>query len=309
MHLLLILLLAGHLLAMNLASAGPLVAAAMSRRNCVANQAARTLLPASLAALVVGGLLGGLLLMRPSAAVAEALDRFPARAYWYAAAELVFSIACMVAMWLLWNRLRRGRRGQMVVVLLAAAGASNLLYHFPPMMGVFGKLVVDPAWTEAPVLHRPTLLRVMARPEIIALSLHFAIASFTVACLAGMCTIERRLGDADQRGMAEDSSDRAAAVRSFRRLAQFALAITLGQFASGMWLLIAVDGPSRGAMLGGRIEPTIYLGLGLFGAVKLAEQLSAAAFGESLASVRNAAWWLAGTVVLMSGVLWTSRVG
>lgn len=311
MHLFLILLLAGHLLAMNLASAGPLAAVFLSRRNPLVNQAARTLLPASIASLVVGCLLGGLLLLRPSSGVAAALARFPARAYWFAGAELVFSLTCWAAMLLLWNRCRTGRRGQTVLGLLALAGSTNLLYHFPPMMGVFGKLVLDPRWTDVQVLHRPELLAAMGRAEIVALSLHFAIASLSVACLAGMHAIGRTMRVADSRLATDepvDQVDLVGPLQSARRLAQIALAITLAQFASGVWLLTAVESSARDAMLGGRIEPTIYLGLGLFGAVKLAERLAAAAFGDPLEEVRGATWWLVVTVLLMSGVLWTSRV-
>ena len=285
MQIVFIFLLAGHLLAVNLASAGPLVAVAMARRSTPVDAAARRLLTASLAALVVGGLLGGAVLLRSSDGVGLALARFPARAYWFAAAELVFSAVCIVVMQLLWTRLRGRTWGQWLLALVALATSTNLLYHFPPLMGVFGKLVINARWSDVAALHRPALLSALQRPVIV----------FVVRQLDR----HTALRPADELA--------AAAAQTGRRLARFALALTFVQFVSGVWLLTAVERATRDAMLGGRLEPTLYLAGGLFAAVKLAERLAAAAFDDPWESIRGATFWLCATVVLMSGVLWTSR--
>src|SRR5262245_62098286 len=117
-----ILPLALHLLAANVAAAGPLIAAWMAGRGPEGPGAARRLVGWALAALIVGGFLGVGMLLAPTDALRTALARFPATAWWYAGAELLFSAACLVIMLAL---LRSERRRPILVWLLAAISASN----------------------------------------------------------------------------------------------------------------------------------------------------------------------------------------
>ena len=170
--------LAAHLLAVNVASAGPLIAAAVWRQGRGGlderTWLSTRLTQRSLAALVVGSLLGGLLLAVPNPGVTAALARFPKSLYWYAGAELVFSAFCLALLWALQRKNRVGRWGAWILAVLSS---SNLLYHFPPLMAVFGELVADPAWAPGGLIDHAAMLRLWARPEILALWAHFTLAA------------------------------------------------------------------------------------------------------------------------------------
>ena len=99
LELLTTLLLAVHLLAMNLASAGPVVCIWLRwGGNELNDSLGRQLAWWSIVALVLGMVTGGLLIVTtPGDGLWNALARFPANAYWFAAAELVFSLVCLVA--------------------------------------------------------------------------------------------------------------------------------------------------------------------------------------------------------------------
>lgn len=298
MQLVIILLLAAHLLAMNLASAGPL-AAVWLRSVAGGAAASRRVAFASLAALAIGGLLGTGLLLAPNPPLRAALQRFPARAYWFAGAELAFSAACMLAIALLPSGGRRRRAWQLLGCGLALATVTNLLYHFPPWMGVIGKLVVNPSWAPHDVLGRAELLPLMGRTEIIALSSHFTLASLTVAALAAAWLLDRP--GVDELQEAERSWAQ-------RRLAAAALLATLLQLGVGIWLLASLNEGMRGRLLGGRLLAAVAFFAGLLTTLKMSEQLGAAVFATSpKAPCRKAARWLVITVLLMTGAMAFSR--
>ncbi|MDC0934650.1 hypothetical protein OAS39_00080 [Pirellulales bacterium] len=293
------LLMSTHLLAMNLASGGPLVAVFLASPRHSVDQAGRRLVWVSAAALVVGCVLGGGLLLTRGTGVSLALGRFPTQAYWYAAAEIVFSAGCILALPALW-KLRVNRRWRWpAMFLIALASTTNLLYHFPPLMSVFGHLVVDPAWTSLEVLHRRDLLPLMARPSIVAMTVHFALASLTVACLGGTAIL-RCCTETDRR---DDVLRRAA-----RRLLFVAAGLTVAQFGVGLWLVVATDASERNALLGGAWLPTASFAGGLLAAMKLAERIVVAALDDcpEIAS-RCAERWLVATVLLMTTALLTGR--
>lgn len=99
LELLIIVILAGHLLAMNLASAGPLVSVWLRwHGNEWNNSLGRRLAWWSVSALVIGMVTGGLLIVTtPGTGLWNSLGRLPASAYWFAAAVLMFSFVCLVA--------------------------------------------------------------------------------------------------------------------------------------------------------------------------------------------------------------------
>ena len=259
----------------------------------------------SLWALLAGSALGALLLVIPSQGAAAALQRFPARAYWFAGAEFIFSALCMLVLAAAW-RSAWGRRW--LGVLIALLTSTNLLYHFPPLMGVFGRLVVQPTWAQAATLHRPELLQLMGRPEILALSVHFALASLTTALMAaGWIVSKQVVGESDARDSAEDVQ---AARRFVRQSYGAALAVTVVQLGSGVWLLVALTAVDRGRLLGGQWPASLVFAAGLFSALKLLERLGVVTWGADLGKgPRQAMHWLVLTVVLMTASLWASRRG
>jgi hypothetical protein len=290
-------LLAGHLAAMGLAAVGPVVAAALGvKAQDDAGwllDSARRMARWSLGALIAGALLGGALLLPNDAGLRAALGRFPTSAYAFGGAELVFSALCIG---LQLAALRRPRRG--LAWLLAIVTSTNLLYHFPPLMAVLGKLVVDPSWAAEEVLERRDLLRLWIRPEILARWVHFTLASIAVATIAGLVVAGRHVDDATS----------AAAVRPWRRLAGAALAASVLQLPTGLWLLVVGDGRSQAAMMGEDLVATASFGGAVIAALALLHTLAAVALGETSRTVRRrAAWLLAAVVLLMSVTLRYSR--
>jgi hypothetical protein len=286
------LLLAAHLLCMNVASAGPLVGAWLAWRG--EDELRRYAFQTSGCGLLVGSLLGGALLAWPQEGMRAALERFPADAYWFAALELLFSGACIAA--LIWGGDKLGRH-KWLVAGVAAVSASNLLYHFPPLMAVLGKLAVDPAWASEETIDRATLLRLWRRPEVLALWTHFTLASGAVAAVFALWPAvavgRRRLPTFP------------AAVA--RRLGAIALAASAAQIPVGLWLLSTASQSERQSVMGDDLLATLVFAAGVMAAIWLLQTLLAVALGEGSAAIRRAAMLLVAVTLLMTATLRSSR--
>lgn len=291
------LLLATHLLAMNVASAGPLVGVWLMGRRGAGEEDGRELgrrvIRLSLAALVVGSLIGGGLILAPNPALRAALARFPEDAYWYAGIELLFSAGCIgVLMASDWAP--RFRRLALGVALLSA---TNLLYHFPPLMAVIGELAANPRWATDELIDRAALLRLWARPEILSMWAHFALASLTVAAIAAL----RPWGRRDSRDL--HSTDPTVV----RRLATWALTATVLQVPVGLWLLTSTAAEAQESMLGSNLLASLCFAGGVLAALWLLQTLLTMALGEADGAVRRAGCLLVVVTVLMSATLRESR--
>lgn len=293
------LLLAVHLLAMNVASAGPLAGAWLRRLSLrdgatdrdLLERGARATFRWSLLGLAIGALIGGAMLLAPSAGMRAALRRFPVDAYWFAGAEILFSAACIFGCWKLSRRPK-------LTWLLAIVAATNLLYHFPPLMAVLGELAVDAHWADDEVLHRKALIWLWIRPEVLSLWAHFALASIAVGFTTALAVCHRAL-----RNETEQVDDRTA-----RRLAGCALGATLLQIPVGIWLLLASDTAAQQAMMGESWLATIGLAGGVWVALGVMQSLATIAWGGSdRRQVNRAFVLLAVTVALMSFTLRASR--
>jgi hypothetical protein len=292
------LLLAAHLLAMNVASAGPLVGTwllwRVDRDAGTGAGSSSRILWLSLRLLIVGSLLGGCLLLLPNASLRAALGRFPAEAYWFAGLELIFSAGCILALIIGGAWFAERRRLAAVIALLSA---TNLLYHFPPLMAVLGELAADPRWAADEQIDRAALLRLWARPEILALWAHFVLASLAVAPIAALWPSPRR--DSEAR-----LNDSPAIVR---RLGAWALAATLLQIPVGLWLLAASDAAARDSMLGENLWASACFAGGVLAALWLLQTLTAIVLGDKRSAVRRAGLLLVLVTTLMSATLRASR--
>ena len=303
LELLITVALAAHLLTVNIASAGPLFAASFWRPSRAAPEAGRwlstRLTKASFAALIIGSILGAALLAVPSPGLEAALARFPSSMYWYAGSELAFTAICLALMLLLQRKYRIGRWGAWSLALLSS---SNLLYHFPPLMAVFGELVADPAWAPSGEIDRPAMLRLWMRPEILALWAHFTLAAIATTAVFALWTIRRQPADEMQ------ADDSAIAARVARRLAAAALIASLVQIPVGVWLVVVSDEATRSSIMGGSLPASaMFLG-GLLATFALLQTLVYLAFGDqTTAATRRAAWLLVAIVFLMTGTLRVSR--
>ena len=235
------------------------------------------------------------MLVAPSDGMRAALARFPADAYWFAGAEILFSAACLFGC----VKLRERPRWTWLLVFLSS---TNLLYHFPPLMAVLGELAADPHWAADEVINRRALLRLWTRPEVLSLWLHFVLASVAVGCVAAIAYRRWKCGDAE-------SEEEAAIDRLIsRRLAMWAFVATVLQIPVGIWLLLASDEAAQQSMMGDNWIATASLAGGVWVALGVMQSLAAIAWGDmERRQLGRACVLLVVTVVLMSATLKTSR--
>jgi len=132
----------------------------------------------------------------------------------------------------------------------------------------------------------------MFDPEVLAIVVHFVLASMAVAgvALAWLATSARHTA-------AQNNDVLAAAAFG----ARIALAATLAQLASGVWLIAEVPDSARDRMMGGDLLVTALFGLALIVSVMLMHRLAGLAMGEVDArGVRLAAAWLYAVILLMT---------
>ena len=135
--------LAFHLLALNLASVGPLLCIWLRRRGAsdatdgaIRDRVGQRLAWMSLGGLVAGSLAGVVPMLQSGSEFYASLSRFPARTYWSAGGELLFALVCLWAYAAMWRRLadRPVWHGT-----LAVLGTTTLLYPFPAADGRAGQ--------------------------------------------------------------------------------------------------------------------------------------------------------------------------
>lgn len=280
MEILVAVILAAHLLCVDIASAGPLVCIWLDwrgRRDAAAREAGRWLTKASLAGLVVGGLLGlaaGAIYWTPE--YRSILHRLQSKIYW-AGWELSFSLVLNViyAAWLT-RTAAPSAAAWSVRSLLALVSASNLLYHFPLLMSVIAKLATQRDF-DGPPIDAAAFRGQMVAADILANSCHFWLASLAVTGVAIVWYALR---------LRHDDVDAARRVAHWG--AFIALVPTLLQLPVGIWLLTTQSPAAQQRLLGDVIGVSL-LGASVVASLSLMHQLAAIAFGD----VERRTWWKA----------------
>lgn len=292
-------LLAVHLILMNVASGGPLICVWLRwRADPGLDLVSRRLAHWSLASLVLGSVLGLLMI---------GID-VPAQERWLAAirtlhhrvswglAELAFSLACMLLYVGWWppatSASRWQRTGQAVV---AVVGATNLLYHFPPLWGALRELVHHPPSNAD--LAKVNFRELIWQGSIIARSVHFAIGSIAVSFCAYMyiCTLLVRRSVVAAEGGVE---------RWIVAGARGALGATLLQFPVGLWIVTALPAGQQFQVLGSDWGTTMLLVASVAISLALLHVLSLAAMGDRPAErVTRINGLMATVILLMSATL------
>ena len=248
-ELLVSLLTAAHLFAMGIASAGPLFCVLLGWRgrdgDAVAERLGRRMCWASAACLLVGSLLGALATLLVDESLWNVLRKIPARAYWFALSELLVSLVLIVVHAVAW---RRVIRVSWLAEFLALFSMTNLLYHFPPLMIVIGRLATGDLVAGSDTIDRAALLKLMYRPEVVAPWIHYVLAAFAAA--AALHLLLDSLVE-------ETSAEQAASPRSVRSGAIVALTVVVLQLPMGLWLLTVVPNHSRAALMGSSILASV----------------------------------------------------
>ena len=304
----LVALLAAHLLAVDVASAGPLVALWCEwreARGCAAaGRAGRFLVGAACVGLVAGGLLGlaaGWIVWDDD--FRSLLGRLSSKIH-FGGWELLFSLVLLSVQLAWWRgdpqatRFRRLWRG--LVGLLAG---TNLLYHFPVLFVVISTLarrgeVAGPAITSS------QFRQLLVESEVLARTTHFALAAFAVTGTLWML-YGLRLHAAARSG---DPShlDQAAHDDSGRRIvlwgARLALIPTFLQMLVGLWVVTAVDPAAQQRLLGGDLVAAGLLAASVLLSLWMMHVLAAIALGEVQPSkVRRGVLLMVLVVALMTG--------
>jgi hypothetical protein len=293
----LVLLLAAHLLSVNLASASPLVALWLDWREGRGDQAAgsvgRQLTWLALGLLCAGtafGLMVGALLWdEPYREVLRRFDRRITYAVW----ELLFSLVLLAVAGIWWSLTPDSHpRARALRMLLQIAASSNLLYHFPPLLILVSDVAAGSIEASATV-DAAEFRRLMLSDTVLARATHFWLASLAVAGIATMhCAHWSARG-----GSRVDP-------RLVTGGARVALLPTILQLPAGVWLITTLPLLAQQQLLGGDLPAAVLLGLSLALTLWLLHLLSAAALGDT---TRRTTQWSAAVMVaivtLMTGVL------
>jgi hypothetical protein len=305
------LLLAAHLLAMDVAAAGPLVAmfveaTAQGSRQAAATRIGQRLAVASLLAFFVGtilGLVNGLWLWAAGGeAFFSALGRMPSKVY-FGLWELGFYVACM-AVYLAWWKFAPPRRlvARVIHSQFALAAATNLLWHFPPLMILANHLAQSAP--DGETIHAAAFRELIFTPQIFSRCVHVWLASLASA---GMLLAWIASGQATAAAAAsEDEQD--ARPRLARAGVCIALGASLLQVPVGVWVLFATPPGQQGQLLGDNLLATGLLAASVLIALWMMHQLANLALGAAdRRGVAFSAALLCVTVLLMSATLRLSR--
>lgn len=292
-----ILLLSAHLLCMNVSSAGPVLCIwlAKDKQQRTAVQLAERLALASLCLLLVGTMLGLLLgwttVIGGDRRLLEVLPFFRRKIGW-GLLELLCSLTWLLGYWA-WLKWRppRSRLAGICHAGLAVLSTTNLLYHFPPLLTVMSKAASGEIEISEPV-DAAAFRSLFCTPNVLAHSLHFVWASFAVSGVY-LFSLAKRMQDP-------------SAFLAFG--ARIALATTVMQLPTGLWLVLTTSPLSQARLVGGEVLPTMLFGASVLAAFFLLQELALLAWGEASESNRKkSTWLLVSTVVMMTGTLHLMR--
>jgi hypothetical protein len=227
----------------------------------------------------------------PRQSFGDAISRFPTSAVANFVGEIVFAVVCLGICAGTWDRWR-GR--PLLHGLFALLAATNLLYHFPPLMVVMDELAVQPELVADPIISRPVFRPLMLRGDVFSQSLHFIVASVSVAAAALIVIAWRQRRTADKKG-----SDRLISIGAW-----IALVASLAQLAIGVWVLFELPPGSRGALMGDSWWATSLFMVAMLATVGLLHSLGTIALGDTRDSnVRQCILLMLAVVVLMTTIL------
>jgi hypothetical protein len=294
-----------HLVCVNLASAGPLLCPLLQWRSSGDDALARVgrrLVAWSLVAFFVGGAVGllhGWMWWKSAPdRLAGALERLSSKVH-FGLWELAFYVACMAIYWAWW-KFSPPRRvaAKLAHALLAFMAATNLLWHFPPLMTILVHTAANAPTGDA--ITSSEFRSLMFSATILPRCVHVWLASLAVAgiSLALLAALERR----------KNLSDSPALERATRTGGHIALIATLLQALVGAWVLFASPSLEQSRLMGGNIWATLLLLASVAAALWLMHLLATIAMGEiELKQLFTAAAIMTLVIFTMSATLMLAR--
>ena len=267
------LVLAAHLLCMNVASGAPMIAACLEWREASSRLGSRyacdLLSRLSVFALLLGIALGVILVgLRWSESYSSVwIDRLGRKAAW-GIGEIAFSLVLGVVIWVLRTRATRTdpKKGRALRSFLGVLSGLNLLYHFPPLFSI-GAISQD--WlSQFPGANQITAAefrQLMSNPEVLARMLHVVLACFAVTG-AAIVTFSLR-------------QEPAVKQQATRLGAWIVLVPSLLQIPAGLWLTVSLS-PSRQQVLLSEPIPLLLLAGSVFASLMMMNDFVSIAFGD-----------------------------
>ncbi len=302
LDLLITLVLAAHLLSVNLGSTGPLACVWLRRRaarrgDALADVLARRLAGASLVATTLGLVLGGVLvaIMLRRDAFAAAAGQVVASKWWSAGAEVVFYYVCLGAYWMFWRRLSTRRY---LHPALAVMAATDMIYHFPPLWTIVAVAARRSEWASV-VIDSNRYRHLLVDPEVASRVVHSWLAG---AAVTGVAVMVLAVTSGRRRG------EEAAASPIVTAGGWIALIATTLQMAAGVCVLLALPATARDPLLGGDSVGTALFAAALLATFLLLHVLAPIAWGEPQEGrVKRSLALTVIIVVLMTGALLRTR--
>jgi hypothetical protein len=297
-----------HLVCVNLATGGPLLALGLYRRalrrdDAAADATGRRLLRASLhglyAGLGFGALSAWLWWQSHPRELASGFNALPFSKFGFGALEFVFSAACFE----IWLRLWRRRSPRVRLTwFIGFLGVTNTVYHFPTLFSILSVLTTR----SLPEGTTVRFVSMLADIEVLSRVFHFLLASLAVAgaTLCALATTRTPTKDAAAVAAANSPESPADPYRSLQfRGALWALATTLLQWPVGVAVLLLLPATARDDLLGDQWAATMLFGLSMLSVLMLMHRTAAAVMDRpSPRVVRSILLWLGTTIVLMTAV-------
>lgn len=266
-----------HLLAVNVATAGPFVALWLwfrqrRAKDLLCGETARMLVRHSIWGLLIATLFGlvawCLVANMYPGPYMHAVGMLPVRRYAFGVSELVFSLACLVGYLALAKRRNNaglaGGWGEATLLILAG---TNFVYHFPPLFAALAVLSTrSEIWGQ-----QASFVRLLIDAEALARTIHFLLASVAVTgAWLLVCALRR------------EHLDHGSA--AWQRMAVWgawlALLPTTLQLLAGVALIAVLPDASRDSLLGQDLLATTLFAASLLATVGLLHRLTAVAFGD-----------------------------
>lgn len=294
-----------HLILMNLASVGPLIAIWLDARSTRVKSPEIASVGQkigwwSIAALVLGigmGVIQGLLIWAEGTpSYFDALDGLWQSKVTYGFWEIGFSIVCTAGFLAWWKFGKRESRWQRFLSrFLAILSATNLLYHFPTLFTILGLIARGEVEVEPPV-DSGEFRSLLVEGQVIWFTIHFWFASFAVSGLITGLFCLRSLSEPHRNSTAG---------------AAFTIALipTLLQIPVGFVLTTTLNSVQQSRLMGGDLVCTLMFVASLGLAFWLMHLLAGLAFfDQNRKKAFQAFAALGGTILLMTATMLLSRV-